>query len=106
MDIRSPHSDPPEDGRTLASAGMDKTVLLYGGDSPLSDMPEFDEDDEEERSRWAQDLRLYKAGLTEEENETADAMKNDTQAYSSSAPHPISRAASRQDVVVGVRRPA
>merc|ERR1712046_401737 len=31
-------------GQVLASAGMDKTVLLYEGESTLSDMPISDED--------------------------------------------------------------
>jgi len=62
------HSDTPlalawsGDGSMLASAGMDRHVLVYDGDSELSDLPQGDPDDAEEQDKWRNELDEFRTG--------------------------------------------
>lgn len=61
------HKDTPlavawsSDGRMLASAGMDRTVLIYEADADVDDMALGDQDDNEEKEAWLKDLAEYKS---------------------------------------------
>jgi len=62
------HKDTPlvvawsPDGSMLASAGMDRHVLVYDGHSEENDLPQGDVDDSEEQAKWRQDLEEFRTG--------------------------------------------
>lgn len=60
------HKDTPlaiawsPDGALLASAGMDRKVLVYDALGAHDDMPQGDLDDTEEKAQWLEDLARYR----------------------------------------------
>eukprot|EP00929_Paragymnodinium_shiwhaense_P120151 TRINITY_DN92047_c0_g1_i1.p1 TRINITY_DN92047_c0_g1~~TRINITY_DN92047_c0_g1_i1.p1 ORF type:complete len:477 (-),score=25.28 TRINITY_DN92047_c0_g1_i1:111-1541(-) len=90
------HKDTPltiawsPDGAMLASAGMDRKLLVYEADSPFDDFPHHDADDAEEQFLWREDLEELRTwrrnrSLTraemDAENETQKAIDRMTYAY-------------------------
>jgi len=71
------------DGKLLASAGMDRRVLVYDGTSTLDDLPRGDLDDDEERERWLRDLADMKNNITMQQN------TSENQSTQFQPPHPL-----------------
>jgi WD40 repeat protein len=88
------HKDTPlavawsADGLMLASAGMDKQVLVYDGQSALSDLPQGDVDEPDEQVQWREDLDEFRTGRPSEGNTTASGDGN-TSNVSAWMPHPL-----------------
>lgn len=95
------HKDTPlviswsPDGSMLASAGMDRKVLVYEAQSELDDVPQGDADDAEERSLWRKDLAdlsgNWSAASTTNTSQNATAALSDdpAAAAAAAAPHPL-----------------
>lgn len=77
------HKDTPlalawsHDSLILASAGMDRKVLLWDAQSTADDMPAGDLDDAEERRKWLQDLADFRRGKLDKN--TTDEDRNKTE---------------------------
>ncbi|CAE7797263.1 unnamed protein product [Symbiodinium sp. CCMP2456] len=88
-------------GDVLASAGMDRRVLLYKATDPSDDLPQGDADDEEERLQWLQDVEDFRqeqkslnasklAQLAQELANLQNRSKTDTGGKGPWTPHPAS----------------
>ncbi|CAE7871427.1 unnamed protein product [Symbiodinium microadriaticum] len=87
-------------GDVLASAGMDRRVLLYKATDPSDDLPQGDADDEEERLQWLQDVEDFRqqkslnasklAQLAQELANLRNRSKTDTGGKGLWTPHPAS----------------
>jgi len=79
----------------LASGGMDSKVLLYDGHGEHDDLPKGDEDSDEEKATWLQDLLQFQAekrGLNlsnSSQKETKNETKNASGFDPKSIPHPL-----------------
>ncbi|CAE7041533.1 tupA [Symbiodinium sp. CCMP2592] len=88
-------------GDVLASAGMDRRVLLYSASDPSNDLPQGDADDEEERLQWLQDVEDFRreqkslnasklAQLAQELANLQNRSKTNTGGKGPWTPHPAS----------------
>ncbi|CAE7377285.1 unnamed protein product [Symbiodinium natans] len=88
-------------GEILASAGMDRQVLLYDAAEPADDLPQGDLDDEEERLQWLQDVQDFReerkslnaseiALLAQKLAHLQNRSRNDQGERGSRTPHPAS----------------
>eukprot|EP00439_Symbiodinium_sp_Y106_P059356 s166_g8.t1 len=89
-------------GDVLASAGMDRRVLLYSASDPSNDLPQArgDADDEEERLQWLQDVEDFRrekslnasklAQLAQELANLQNRSKTNTGGKGPWTPHPAS----------------
>jgi hypothetical protein len=70
---------------------MDKQVLVYDGNSILSDLPQGDLDDRDEQIQWREDLEDFLSGKARGPNTTGNVTaENATEAeLGPRLPHPL-----------------